>query len=249
MAENSAIEWTEHTFNVAWGCDKVSPACKHCYAESLAKRYGFDVWGKDKPRRVLSDAYWKEPLKWNKAAEKAGKTARVFCSSMADVFEDHPTLATQRARLWPLIKATPWLRWLLLTKRPENVWTMVPEEWLDRWPANVLPGFTAEDQEWFDRRFAAASRQRLLSADVSWFVSYEPALGPVDFRGLVGVSWLIVGGESGHGAREMPEAWVRSARDQAVAMGVPFFYKQRIDGGRKISLPMLGDRQWSEVPR
>lgn len=249
MAENSAIEWTEHTFNIAWGCDKVSPACKHCYAESLAKRYGFDVWGKDKPRRVLSDAYWREPLKWNKAAEKAGKVARVFCSSMADVFEDHPTLAGQRARLWPLIKSTPWLRWLLLTKRPENVWTMVPEEWLDRWPANVLPGFTAEDQEWFDRRFAAASRQRLLSADVSWFVSYEPALGPVDFRGLVGVSWLIVGGESGHGAREMPEAWVRSARDQSVAMGVPFFYKQRIEGGRKISLPMLGDRQWSEVPR
>lgn len=248
MAENSAIEWTEHTFNIAWGCDKVSPACKHCYAESLAKRYGFDVWGKDKPRRVLSDAYWREPLKWNKAAEKAGKAARVFCSSMADVFENHPTLVLQRAKLWALIKATPWLKWLLLTKRPENVRWMVPPDWLDRWPVNVLPGFTAEDQEWFDRRHAAAV-DGANPALAPWFVSYEPALGPVDFRGLGGVSWLIVGGESGYGAREMPEAWVRSARDQAVAAGVAFFYKQRIEGGRKISLPMLGDRQWSEVPR
>ncbi len=241
MAENSAIEWTEHTFNIAWGCDKVSPACKHCYAESLAKRYGFDVWGKDKPRRVLSDAYWREPLKWNKAAEKAGKAARVFCSSMADVFEDHPTLSGQRARLWPLIKATPWLKWLLLTKRPENVARMMPAGW---WPENVHAGFTAENQDWFDQR-----SKYINTIPVPWFVSYEPALGPVDFRGLGGVSWLIVGGESGHGAREMPEAWVRSARDQAVAAGVAFFYKQRIEGGRKISLPLLGDRQWSEVPR
>jgi len=248
MAENSAIEWTEHTFNIAWGCDKVSPACKHCYAESLAKRYGFDVWGKDKPRRVLADAYWKEPLKWNKAAQAAGKTARVFCSSMADVFEDHPTLATQRARLWPLIKATPWLRWLLLTKRPENVWTMVPEEWLGAWPANVHPGFTAENQEWFDKRIGPA-RSLAFSSDVRWFVSYEPALGPIDFDGLAGINWLIVGGESGHGAREMPEAWVRSARNQATTRGVPFFLKQKVEGGRKVSLPMLDGRQWSEVPR
>lgn len=249
MGENSKIEWTEHTFNIAWGCTKVSPACDHCYAESMANRYGISVWGKDSPRRVMSAAHWQAPLKWNAAAAKAGKVARVFCSSMADVFEDHPTLAEQRARLWPLIKATPWLKWLLLTKRPENVWTMVPQTWLGEWPANVHPGFTAENQEWFDRRFAASSRQRLLSADVRWFVSYEPALGPVDFRGLGGINWLIVGGESGGGARPMPEAWVRSARDQALAAGVPFFLKQKIEGGKKVSLPMLDGRSWSEVPR
>ena len=248
MSANSDIEWTDHTFNIVWGCEKVSPACKHCYAESFAKRVGFDVWGADKPRRLLSDAYWREPIKWNAAAQKAHTVGRVFCSSMADVFEDHPMNAEQRTRLWTLIKSTPWLRWLLLTKRPENVREMVPPEWLEEWPENVLPGFTAENQEWFDRR-AVSAVDFAHTFGVRWFVSYEPALGPVDFMpGMPGIAWLIVGGESGAGARPMPEAWVRSARDQAVAAGVPFFLKQKIEGGKKISLPMLDGRQWSEQP-
>ena len=248
MGENSKIEWTEHTFNIAWGCAKVSPACDHCYAEAWAKRAGLAVWGADAPRRTMSDKHWKEPLRWNAAAEKAGKVARVFCSSMADVFEDHPTLNEERARLFKLIQATPWLRWLLLTKRPENVREMVPPEWLGEWPENVLPGFTAENQEWFDRR-AVSAVDFAHTFGVRWFVSYEPALGPIDFMpGMPGIAWLIVGGESGAGARSMPEAWVRSARDQAVAAGVPFFLKQKIEGGKKISLPMLDGRQWSEQP-
>ena len=156
--------------------------------------------------------------------------------------------AEQRTRLWTLIKSTPWLRWLLLTKRPENVREMVPPEWLEEWPENVLPGFTAENQEWFDRR-AVSAVDFAHTFGVRWFVSYEPALGPVDFMpGMPGIAWLIVGGESGVGARPMPEAWVRSARDQAVAAGVPFFLKQKIEGGKKISLPMLDGRQWSEQP-
>ena len=248
MGENSKIEWTEHTFNIAWGCAKVSPACDHCYAEAWAKRAGLAVWGADAPRRTMSDKHWKEPLRWNAAAEKAGKVARVFCSSMADVFEDHPTLNEERARLFKLIQATPWLRWLLLTKRPENVRRMVPLSWLGEWPENVLPGFTAENQEWFDRR-AVSAVDFAHTFGVRWFVSYEPALGPIDFMpGMPGIAWLIVGGESGAGARPMPEAWVRSARDQAVAAGVPFFLKQKIEGGKKISLPMLDGRQWSEQP-
>ena len=248
MGENSKIEWTEHTFNIAWGCAKVSPACDHCYAEAWAKRAGLAVWGADAPRRTMSDKHWKEPLRWNAAAEKAGKVARVFCSSMADVFEDHPTLNEERARLFKLIQATPWLRWLLLTKRPENVRRMVPLSWLEEWPENVLPGFTAENQEWFDRR-AVSAVDCAHTFGVRWFVSYGPALGPIDFMpGMPGIAWLIVGGESGAGARSMPEAWVRSARDQAVAAGVPFFLKQKIEGGKKISLPMLDGRQWSEQP-
>jgi protein gp37 len=243
MGENSKIEWTAHTFNIVWGCTKVSPGCKHCYAAGTATWRGHDVWGPDKPRRLLSDAYWREPLKWNAAAQAVGKVARVFCSSMADVFEDHPTNAEQRARLWALIGATPHLQWLLLTKRPENVRTMVPERWLDRWPANVLPGFTAENQEWFDRR-----REHIDGIPSKWFLSFEPALGPIDFRGLDGIAWLIVGGESGGGARPMMLSWVRSARDQAVAAGVPFFLKQKIEGGKKVSLPVLDGRQWSETP-
>jgi protein gp37 len=247
MGENSKIEWTDHTFNIAWGCEKVSPACDKCYAESWAKRAGHSLWGKDAPRRVMSAEHWKAPLKWNAAAAKAGVVARVFCSSMADVFEDHPTIAEQRERLWPMIAATPNLQWLLLTKRPGNVAKMVPALWLSTWPENVLPGFTAENQEWFDRREGAARKLWLENA-VQWFVSYEPALGPIDFRGFAPIAWIIVGGESGAGARPMMLSWVRSARDQALAAGVPFFLKQKVEGGKKISLPVLDGRQWAETP-
>ena len=243
MSADSKIEWTDHTFNIVWGCTKVSPGCKHCYADSFAKRTGHDVWGADKPRRVLSDNNWAQPIKWNAVAARKGQMARVFCSSMADVFEDHPTNAEQRKRLWPLIRSTPWLQWLLLTKRPENVRGMVPETWLSEWPANVLPGTTVEDQEWFDKRSPC-----LATVPSPWFLSYEPALGPIDFGGLVGVSWLIVGGESGGGARPMSEEWVSSARDQATKARVAFFYKQKIAGGHKVSLPMLDGRSWSEMP-
>lgn len=248
MGADSKIEWTDHTFNIAWGCEKVSPACDRCYAESWAKRAGLAVWGADAPRRIMSPTHWKAPLKWDAAAKKAGVRARVFCSSMADVFEAHPTIAEQRARLWPLIEGTPNLQWLLLTKRPENVAPMVPISWLTAWPANVLPGFTAENQEWFDRRHEHAFKLHFMTA-APWFVSYEPALGPINFRGMHGISWLIIGGESGGGARPMMAGWVRSARDQAVAAGVPFFLKQKVEGGKKVSLPMLDGRQWAEFPK
>src|SRR4051812_9666266 len=114
MAKNSKIEWTHHTFNPWWGCDRVSPACKHCYAETWAHRLGFDLWAKDAPRRMLSDAYWRQPLTWNDEAQVTRSRARVFCASMADVFENRPDLNASRARLWSLIESTPNLDWLLL---------------------------------------------------------------------------------------------------------------------------------------
>src|SRR5689334_16021242 len=134
MGAKTKIGWTHHTFNAWWGCHKVSPACKHCYAESFSKRTGHAVWGANAPRRFFGDAHWREPLKWNAAAEKAGERRRVFCGSMMDVFEwhDEPTneqMNAARARLWELIESTPWLDWLLLTKRPENASSVLPDRW------------------------------------------------------------------------------------------------------------------------
>src|SRR5882762_9757042 len=102
MGKNSSIEWTDHTFNPWWGCTKVSPGCKHCYAEAFARRIGNDIWGAQAERRFFGDAHWREPLKWNVEAARAGVRRRVFCASMADVFENRAELAPLRERLWRL---------------------------------------------------------------------------------------------------------------------------------------------------
>ena len=104
MAKNSKIEWTDHTFNPWWGCTKISPGCDFCYAEAWAHRLGAVTWGAHAARRFLSDAHWKEPLRWNRDAAKAGQRRRVFCASMADVFENRPELAMWRDKLWELIR-------------------------------------------------------------------------------------------------------------------------------------------------
>ncbi len=123
MGEGSKIQWTHHTFNPWRGCTHVSPGCEHCYAEALSKRNPAQLgtWGAGGTRVVASEAYWKQPERWNRAAEAAGERHRVFCASLADVFEDRPELVEPRERLWRLIVATPHLDWLLLTKRPENI--------------------------------------------------------------------------------------------------------------------------------
>lgn len=109
MGKNSKIEWTHHTWNPWWGCVKVSQGCEHCYAETFAKRTGHSIWGpaKTTQRRTFGDKHWAEPLKWDADAAKAGERHRVFCASMADVFEDHPQLHAERPRLWSLIAQTP----------------------------------------------------------------------------------------------------------------------------------------------
>lgn len=229
MGENSAIEWTDHTFNPWWGCTKVSPACNNCYAEAFAKRTGNDVWGKGAARRFFGDKHWTEPVRWDAAAEKAGRSARVFCASMADVFEDHPELPPHRARLWALIERTPSLRWLLLTKRPENMRSMVPAFWNNGWPTNVWAGTTVEDQRRADERLPF-----LLDVPaVVRFVSCEPLLGPVNLGNDLhqyGVNWVIAGGESGPKHRNADPEWFRSLRRQCLQTGVPFLFKQC--GGR-----------------
>lgn len=177
MGENTSIEWADHTFNPWWGCDEVSPACDHCYAREFAKRLGMKLWGERAPRRFFGDSHWSEPVTWNRKAQAQGKRFRVFCASMADWLEDRPDLIGPRARLCRLIEDTAYLDWLMLTKRPENALRLVPETWKFVWPQNVWFGFTAEDQRRYDERFLHA---RHVPVHIL-FVSYEPALGPINF--------------------------------------------------------------------
>jgi protein gp37 len=268
MARNSKIEWTTHTFNPWWGCVKVSPACKHCYAESWAKRVGQDVWGIKAERRFFGDKHWSEPLKWNAIAATAGERARVFCASMADVFEDRRDLDTYRARLWALIEATPNLDWLLLTKRPDLVARLAP--WGNDWPPNVWLGTTVEDQDYAEERLPHLTA---IPAAVR-FISAEPLLGPVDISPWgARLDWVITGGESGPRARPSSPSWFMALMNQCMAADVAFHFKQwgdwapgdgvplakvraqkAADGttmlrlGKKAAGRTLGGATWDELP-
>src|SRR5262245_49470954 len=135
MGADSKIQWTDHTFNPWIGCAHVSEACRFCYAESerfvqVKRGQGVELWGPNAARYVTSATNWKLPLRWNREALEVGERRRVFCASLADVFEDRRELDEPRSWLWALIERTPWLDWLLLTKRPENIWKMYPPRWL-----------------------------------------------------------------------------------------------------------------------
>lgn len=248
MGEQTKIEWCHHTFNPWRGCAKVSPGCANCYAEknSLRNPGVFGTWGIHGERIVGTDSYWKQPLAWNRAAEKAGERRRVFVASLADVMEDRRDLDASRERLCDLIRATPWLDWLLLTKRPENIERLWRDPCQNR--PNLWWGVSAENQEMADLRIPILLR---VNAAVR-FVSIEPMLAPVrpilatgTFDVRVGVypatgqtagpyggasvrciDWIIVGGESGPGARPCDVAWVRAIVAQCKEAGVPCFVKQ-----------------------
>lgn len=252
--QNSKIEWCTHTFNPWHGCVKVSPGCQHCYAEVLDKRFGRAVWGpaKTTPRMGMSENYWKQPARWNEAAmlqPYGSERPRVFCASMADVFEDHPGVLEWRTRLWETIGACDAMDWLLLTKRPENILQMVPPAWAaGYWPAHVWVGTSCEDQQRADVRIPELLK---VPAQVR-FLSCEPLLGPINLQNLwqatpcyycgnndgeagrcycgmstpAEIHWVICGGESGPGARPMAPAWARSLRDQCEEAGVAYFFKQ-----------------------
>jgi len=185
MGKNSSISWTDATFNPWIGCSKVSAGCSNCYAETLMDtRWKRAKWGAGEPRVVTSDSNWREPIKWNAAAAAAGVRKRVFCASLADVFEDHAELPPLRARLWELIEKTPWLDWMLLTKRAGNIAIMLPTSWQKNPRPNVWLGVTAENQATADERIPQLLR---VPAAVHW-ISAEPLLGPVSFR-----KWLPPG--------------------------------------------------------
>jgi protein gp37 len=280
VSENSSIQWTTHTFNPWWGCQKVHAGCANCYAEALDHRWGGDHWGADATRRMVLGE-WGKPEKWNREAQAAGQRRSVFCASMADLFESYPgtiavvdqqgapikataqlakryehllmpgdlwNIPALRWRVFEIIEATPWLDWLLLTKRPQNVERMAPGRWLNKWPHNVWIGTSPCDQ-----KTANESVPALLRLPTSQrFVSMEPLLGPIDFTKipdewdrpsghgaqslLADIGWGIVGVESrgklpGRNAREygvhagaIIEAFQRE--------GVPIFHKQMPIAGK-----------------
>jgi protein gp37 len=229
--KNSNIEWTHHTFNPWWGCTKVSEGCRNCYAAKLAERTGRASWGPHEERVGASDAYWKEPLKWAAEARRDGVRRRVFCASMADVFEPREDLEAARARLVGLIHDTPELDWLLLTKRPEEVnllWELACLRALTfTSPRNVWVGTSVESSAVESRVEALRSIPASVIPARVRFLSCEPLIGRVNPDVLnEGIDWVIVGGESGPGARPMHVEWVRELRDAAVARGIPFFFKQ-----------------------
>ena len=261
MSANSSIEWTHHTFNPWQGCVKVSPGCKHCYAEARDKRLlrgPVRHWGADAPRLFASERYMRQPLTWNRKAARTGQRTRVFCMSMGDLFERHAIpfyaalQAAYRERLYELIEQTPWLDWLLLSKRPKNMASMLPRPWLKQPRANVWLGTSAENQT------TAADRLPVLLDTPArvHFVSFEPALGPIDLEAAapdhcipLQLDWLIAGSESGPSARPAQLDWFRSARDQCQRLGVNFFFKQWVEGPRKkVKLPVLDGRRWQDVP-
>ena len=249
MAENTKIEWAHHTFNPWIGCAKVSPGCDHCYAEAdFSTRRKVVQWGAGQPRKRTAPSTWAQPLRWNAEAERLGVRYRVFCASLADVFDNEVPVQWRRDLL-DLIEKTPHLDWLLLTKRIGNARNLYAGAYLDSaraWPANVWIGASITSQAEADRDI-----WKLLAVPAAKrFLSMEPLLGPVDLlkskavrsmcktcaagqsRGCIVdqpgpfVDWVIVGGESGPNARPMHPDWARSLRDQCQAAGVPFLFKQ-----------------------
>lgn len=218
MAEQSEISWTDATFNPWIGCTKVSPACDHCYAErDNGRRKWVAGWGAGVPRRRTKT--WNDPIKWNRQAEISGARPRVFCASLADVF-DNEVDPNWRDDLFRLIRETPNLRWLLLTKRIGNALKMLPLDWGSGYQ-NVALGSTLENQEVWDRDI-----DKLMSTPARLhFVSAEPLLGRIDI-GDARPDWIITGGESGPGFRPLDMDAVRFMRDQCDRAGIAYHHKQ-----------------------
>lgn len=264
MGDTTGIGWTDSTFNPWIGCAKVSPGCAHCYAETMVTgRMGRPgTWGEDGIRQRTSAGNWRKPLQWEKLAEsfqaEHGHRQRVFCASLADVFEPRPELEAWRSDLYDLIEQTPSLDWQILTKRPDYAC-----EWLgDYYAPNVWMGTSVENTrftwrvDWL-RQIPAAVR----------FVSAEPLLGslfdrkrsrtaqlapyavqdraPID---LFGIQWVIAGGESGPGHRPFDPDHARELRDACVAERIPFFFKQHGGATPKSGGKILDGVEWCEFP-
>ena len=258
MGTNSKIEWCDHTFNPWIGCQKVSAGCRFCYAErDMGRKPRWaNCWGpaETTERLKTNDAYWKQPLGWQREAEAAGKPALVFCASLADVFEDNPQVNVWRIELFEdLVLNTPWLKWLILTKRPRRA-----AEFFRNRPSllsgNIWLGTSVEDQQRADERIPLL----LDTPAAARFVSVEPMLGPVDFdfdsdvchcgeyvshhwenhavvpmtdSYLCSLDWVIIGCESGPRRRPMQIEWALDLVRQCKVAGVPVFVKQLdIDG-------------------
>lgn len=232
MGEVTAISWCQHTFNPWIGCMKVSPACDGCYAENLmANRYGRVEWGEPGKgpgtRSRTSAANWREPVRWNKRAAEEGTRPFVFCSSLADVFDNQVPTAW-RTDLFELIYATPNLVWLLLTKRPQNIVRQYGAAFDRQWPRNAAIGTTVEDQKRFDANVPALRDAKHELRPAFAFLSCEPLLGPLA-GDLSEIDWVITGGETDQGkhkARPSNPQWFRRLRDQCASAGISYHHKQ-----------------------
>lgn len=265
MAEKTSIEWTDHTFNPWIGCMKVSPLCDNCYAETLvlqkkwftpdpaseARREaeGYQ-WGGPGAgagnRKRTSEATWKNPLRWDREAARTRKRPFVFCASLADVFDNAVPVAWRRD-LFDLIRATPNLVWLLLTKRPQNIERMVAA--CGGLPSNVALGVSAGVQKEVRVAVAHLARAKLALAPAFTFISAEPLLEQISFRNdadvwtlMSKIDWVIVGGESGSGAREMKPEWAEAIRRELRNTRTIFNFKQTggFPGPRKGSHLLAG---------
>lgn len=231
MGKDSRIVWTTHTWNPWWGCMKVPGRreCDACYAEAFARRVGRSCWGPNAERRCASPKVWAEPYAWDRAAAESGKQASVFCMSMGDLFEERRDLDPLRERAWTVMRETPNLTWLLLTKRPENAPSMLPADlWLER--PNVLVGATIGTQ---------AAAQHPTPVD---FISAEPLLESIDLRPWFSqrnsrpfrCQTVIIGGESrgSKPGRECRLEWVRDLVKQGRECHRDVFVKQLHINGR-----------------
>lgn len=238
MGETTGISWTDHTFNPWIGCTEVSPACDGCYARTMMQdRYGRAQWGAGNDRVRTSEGYWKQPIRWNKAAAVAGERRFVFCASLADVF-DNEVDPRWRHDLFHLIEATPNLIWLLLTKRIGNVIKMTdPLNGCRTVPPNAAIGATMANQEEYDRDRMKLWKVKQDCGPAFTFGSFEPMLGRI-ILDKHAPDWIITGGETDQGqhkARPTDPADFRYMRDQAAALGRVFHHKQNgefLDGKR-----------------
>ncbi|SMD18250.1 phage Gp37/Gp68 family protein [Rhizobium sp. RU36D] len=227
MAENSAISWTRHTWNPWMGCTKVSPACDGCYAEALMdKRYAKVRWG-NFPRARTGAKTWNDPHRWNKQAVVDGDRPFVFCASLADIFDNQ--VPTQwRTDAFEVMRNTPRLVYLLLTKRPQNIVRLSMEA--GGLPVNAALGTTCEDQPRADKNLPALLSAHDRVNSLFTFLSCEPLLGPIDLSQFDSFpDWVIAGGETDQGehkARPTHPDWLRDLRDACAQVGVPFHLKQ-----------------------
>lgn len=234
MAQGSTIEWTESTWNPVTGCDKVSPGCKHCYAERMAER--LQAMGQANYRNgfelTLQPQMLELPLRW-----KTSQT--IFVNSMSDLFHDAVPIEYIQ-RVFDVMRRAHWHRFQMLTKRAGRLKGVDCD--LD-WPPNVWMGVSVENADYYQRIHDLRHTQAHVK-----FLSLEPLLGPLDKLPLTGIDWVIVGGESGPRARAMDPNWVVSIRNQCQRAGVPFFFKQWGGVNKKKSGRLLEGRTWDQMP-
>ncbi len=231
---SSSIEWTNATWNPVTGCNKVSPGCKHCYAERLSKRLramGLSKYANGFNVAIHADAL-EIPLSWK-------NPRRVFINSMSDLFHDDvPLLFIEK--VFATMKKAHWHQFQILTKRSERLIKLDP---LLEWASNIWMGVSVEDANYTFR----IDNLRQTHSEIK-FLSLEPLLGPLPNLNLKGIDWVIVGGESGPGARPMQEQWVLDIRDQCILHNIPFFFKQWGGVNKKKAGRLLQNVEWNEFP-